>query len=288
MSKVDAILAFTDTMSGDELASYALRLEELGYDALWLPDLVGRELYATAAFVLGRTSRIRVATGIANVYARDALSTAQAARTLAELYDGRFILGLGVSHPQAAKIHGQEWIAPARKLRSYLEAIHAATPRSPEPAHPAPIYIAAHGPKLLALARELADGANTYLMPPAHTEAARATLGPEKALHVVLPCCMSDDFERARETARRGVRMYLQLPAYHRQWQEYGFGPDDWAGAGSDRLVESLVACGDADAIHRRIDEHIDAGATAVKILPYNPDGRAPDWKLLEAFAPAA
>jgi hypothetical protein len=82
--------------------------------------------------------------------------------------------------------------------------------------------------------------------------------------------------------------MYLQLPAYHRQWQKYGFGPDDWAGAGSDRLVESLVACGDAEAIRRRIDSHIDAGATAIKILPHNPSGRGPDWKLLEAFAPGS
>jgi probable F420-dependent oxidoreductase len=198
-------------------------LEGLGYEELWLPDLFGRELFAIAGFVLSETQTLRVATGVANVYARDALSAAQGARTLAELYGGRFVLGLGVSHPQAAEARGHEWISPVRKLRRYLEEIAAAEIRTPEPVGAAPIYIAAHGPLLLGVAAELADGANTYLMPPEHTKEARQILGPDKTLNVVLPCCLCEDPEHARKTGRKGLAMYMALAAYHRQWKRFGF-----------------------------------------------------------------
>jgi probable F420-dependent oxidoreductase len=282
------VLAFTDRLHRDELVAVALRLEELGYGAIWLPDLFGREIFVTASFLLAQTSRIRVATGIAHVYARDAISTAQAARTLAELYDGRFILGLGVSHPQAAEARGHTWIPPVRKLRSYLRDIAAASVRSPEPARIAPIYIAAHGPKLLELAATSADGANTYLMPPEHTRRAREILGSDKALNVVLPCCLCPDEERARQVGRKGLAMYLGLPAYQRQWARFGLADADLEGGGSDRLVDSLVAWGNEAAIRERIAAHRDAGASQIEILPLNPDPKpvGPHWELLETLAP--
>jgi probable F420-dependent oxidoreductase len=275
-------------MSPAELAAHALRLEELGYDALWLPDLFGREIFVTAGFVLAHTTRLRVATGIANVYARDAMSAAQGARTLAELYGGRFILGLGVSHPHAAEMRGHTWISPVLKLRAYLEDIAVANVRSPEPSRAAPVYIAAHGPKLLGLAANSADGANTYLMPPEHTRQARIILRQDKALNVVLPCCLCQDEERARSIGRKGLSMYLGLPAYQRQWARFGFGEEDLKEGGSDRLIDTLIAWGDEGAIRERIASHMEAGANRIVIIPYNPErmSAGPDWKLLETLAP--
>ena len=288
MGDIDGVVSFTDTMSPSELTAYALRLEELGYGALWIPDLFGREVFATAGFVLAQTSRLKVATGIANVYTRDAMSAAQAARTLADLYGGRFIMGLGVSHPEAAEIRGYEWIPPVRKLRTYLEGIAKAPLRSPEPSQAAPIYIAAHGPKLLALAATSADGANTYLMPPEHTRQAREILGSDKALNVVLPCLLCEDEDHARTTARKGLAMYLGLAAYHRVWKRFGFDESDFEGKGSDRLVDAVIAWGSEAAIRERIAAHMQAGATRIEVISYNPDGQGPHWKMLEAFATGA
>jgi len=288
VSGVEGVLTFTDATSPADLVADARRIEALGYDSMWLPDLMGRDVFATAGFLLANTERLRVATGIANVYGRDATSTAQLARTLAELHDGRFILGLGVSHPQSAEMRGHEWIPPARKLGQHLEEMALVRPRSPEPSRAAPIYIAAHGPKLLQLAAEHADGANSYLMPPEHTRAAREILGPDKALNVVLPCCLCEDAERARHVARKGLAIYLALPAYHRQWRRFGLDDGDFDGGASDRLVDTLVAWGDIDTIRGRVESYLDAGATRVLTMPYNPEGRGLHWPLLETLAPAS
>lgn len=288
MQKAFGVLAAVDAMSPSELTDYALRLEELGYDALWLPDVGGREIFSTASFVLSNTTVLRTATGIANVYARDWMTAAQSARTLSELYGGRFILGLGVSHPRSAEKRGVEWLPPLRKLSAYLEGIASAELYSPEPSRPAPVYIAAHGPKLLALAARSADGANTYLMPPRHTKEAREILGTDKDLNVVLPCCLCEDAERARHVGRKGLAIYIGLPAYRRQWTRMGYSEADFENGGSDRLVDEIIAWGDEAALRERIAAHVDAGASQIEILPYNPEGRGPHWKLLEGLAPAA
>jgi probable F420-dependent oxidoreductase len=288
VADIAGVVSFTDGMKPSEVVGYAERLESLGYEELWLPDLFGRELFVTASFLLSQTRRIRVATGIANVYARDPMATAQAARTLGELYDGRFILGLGVSHPHAAEARGHTWIPPVRKLREHLEGMRGAPLRDPGAEARAPVYIAAHGPKLLALAAELADGANTYLMPPDHTREARGILGPDKTLNVVLPCCLCGDLDRARQTASRGLAMYLELDAYRRQWRRFGFGSADFEGGGSQRLLDGLVAHGDESALRSRIADHLAAGASRILLVSHNPEGRGPHWKLLEALSPGA
>jgi len=290
MSGVDGVTYAADAMSPDELITFALRLEELGYEELWLPDLLGRELFGLAGFVLAKTTRLRVATGIANVYGRDAMSMAQGARTLAELYDGRFVLGLGVSHPLVAKMRGHQWLPPVVKLRTYLQEIAGSSIRSPEPGRAAPIYIAAHGPGLLRLAATSADGANTYLMPPEHTRQARELLGPDKVLNIVLPCCLCADPVLARRVGRKGLSMYMGLPAYQRQWKPLGFDDEDFEDGGSDRLIDALLAWGDEESIRARIGSHVDAGASRIKIVAYNPEqrGALPHWRLLEALAPGS
>jgi probable F420-dependent oxidoreductase len=263
------LLCSTDHLPAPELAALALEVERLGYESLWVPEIFGREPLATAGFLIAKTTRIGVATGIANVYARDAVAAAQARRTLAELSGGRFTLGLGVSHPQIAAARGHEWIAPVPKVRAYLEAMERAQAQSPAPAVPAPVVIAGHGPRLLALAAERADGAHTYLVTPEHSKRARAILGPEKSLRVVLPFLVESDPARAYAAARAGLAIYLQFPAYHRLWGSLGLADSDWAGGqASDRLIDAVTACGPAERVRARAREYLDAGASQILLSP--------------------
>jgi probable F420-dependent oxidoreductase len=281
-----SVIFFTDGLEAASLESFALRLESLGYESLWVPEFFGREPFSTASFLLARTTRLTVATGIANVYARDALVTAQARHALAELSGGRFVLGLGVSHPPMAEAHGIPWQPPLRKMTEYLDTLEKTQVAAPPPAAPAPIWIAAHGPRLLGLVSARADGANTYLMPPAHTREARRIIGAEKRLNVVVPSCLTTDATRAREVARKALRIYLPLPAYRRQWSEWGFDEADFENGGSDRLIDSLVAWGSEDQIRARMEAHREAGASHIVVSPLGADGAGPAWPLLEALAP--
>lgn len=287
MSGALGVIAFTEGMERKELREYGQRLESLGYQSVWIPELAGREPVATCAYLVG--------SGILNVHVRDATATAQARHTLAELSEGRFLLGLGVSHPFLVEARGHEWVMPVPKMRAYLEGIAAAQVDAPPPNRPAPIYLAAHGPKLLALARERADGAFLYLMPPERIAEARAILGPDRELLAVVRCCLCDDPDRARRAGREALRFYISLPPYQRAWSELGLDERDFAGEGSDRLIDTALAWGDATAIRSRIQAYFDAGATQVLIGPTDPGeravsgraaGYAVDWKLLEALAP--
>ena len=290
MSSIGGVIVPADTMRPGDLVEYVQRLESLGYDSVWIPDMFGREIYVTCGYLLDNTTTIKVASGIAHVYGRDAIASAQAARTLAELSGGRFIHGLGISHPPAAELRGLTWEPPISKMRDYLVAMKAQmrggllhTPADP-PA--VPVYLAAHGPQMMRVAADLADGANTYMQPPEHTHESRVTLGPDKVLNVVLPCVLNTDPEVARGAARRALSIYLPLPAYQRQWAANGFDERDWAGTGSDRLVDAFVAWGDADTILERVTAHRDAGADQILLGASQPDRSGPPWDLLEALAP--
>jgi probable F420-dependent oxidoreductase len=286
MKNAPSIIAYTDGLAVHELDEFARRIEGLAYDSLWVTEFTGRDPYTTAAHILARTERLVVATGIANVYSHDAIVAAQNRQTLAELSGGRFVLGLGVSHPPMAALHQLEWLPPLRKMREYLETLEATRVDSPPGPEPAPIWLAANGPRLLELVAQRLDGANTYLLPPAHTRRAREILGPDKRLNVVLPCCLCEDAERARKLARRALAIYLPLPAYQKEWLNWGFEASDWADAGSDRLIDTLVAWGDESAIRARSGEYEAAGASHIAVSAYNPEGTGPHWKLLEALAP--
>lgn len=274
------IISLTDGQSREQLSSFVGQIEALGYGSIWLPELLGREPFSTAGWLLAKTSRLTVATGIANVYARDAMAAAQSAQTLAELSAGRFAMGFGVSHPHFAERRGHEWIKPGPKMRSYLEAIRATQVESVAPEAPAPIYIAAHGPVLLRTAAELADGALGYLMPAAHGEVAKGTLR-EKPLLSVLPFCIDDDRERALAAAKKGLSMYMPLPAYHRAWSRYGLDPDD-----STALVDAIGAFGDAEHVRKTIHRFRDGGSDRIILSPFHGDRSRGDSRLtrLEAL----
>ena len=290
-------IQFTESMDVTALESFALRLEELSFDTLWLPELFGRDPIGLAGYLIALTKRMNIGIGIANIYVRDYVCAAQIRQTLAELSGGRFILGLGVSHPTLIEPRGHEFLPPTKALGDYLKGIHATTPISPAPDEPAPIICAAHGPKLLEVVSNHADGAFCLNQPPEHTAWAREIVGPDKKLCVVVRPCFETNPERARAHARNALAFYLPLPAYHRTWKRAGFSDADFENGGSDKLIDTLIAWGDVDKIKADIQRHIDAGASDICLYPINPNevigddqagGLEPDWNVLEALGPAS
>jgi probable F420-dependent oxidoreductase len=269
LGTVGAWLTLLGLRSAREERAAAAEIERLGYPALWFGETpVNKEAFVHAGILLAATERIAVATGIASIYARDAAAANAAGNALAEAHDGRFVLGLGVSHAPAVAQRGHDYGKPVTEMRRYLDALDAADYRAPAPAHPAPVVIAALRRRMLELARDRTHGAHPYLVTPAHTARARETLGPGPVLAPEQGVVLETDPDRARAVAREHLTAYLQLPNYTNSWREDGFGDDDFADGGSDRLVDALIAWGDADAISARVRAHHDAGADHVCIQP--------------------
>jgi probable F420-dependent oxidoreductase len=285
------VWAFTDDMTAADAASFAARIEQWGYGALWLPEGYGRNVFVHAAFLLARTTRLTVATGIANLYARDAMASAGARGALAEQSGGRFLLGLGVSHALVVEgVRGQKYNKPLATMRTYLEAMKQAPYAAPAPAEPPKTVIAALGPKMLELAATHADGAHPYNVTPEHTAQARAILGPDKLLCPEQMVLLEPDPSTARAICRARLAMYLRLPNYCDNWRRLGFDDTDLAGSGSDRLIDAVIAWGDEAAIRSRIQAHWDAGADHVCIqsLPREEGHHLEaDEKIFELLAPA-
>lgn len=243
----------------------ARELESLGFRTLWIPEGLGREVFTHAALLLAATERLIVATGIANVWARDAMAMANAQRTLAEAYPGRFLLGMGVSHaPLVAGLRGHDYQRPLSFLRRYLDAMDAAPFMGVSPPEPPPRVLASLYPKSLELARERAWGSHPYFVPPEHTARARGILGPGKLLAPEQMVCLETDAGTARAAARQAMQMYLGLPNYVNNLLTLGFTAEDVANGGSDRLVDAIVAWGPMESIVARVKAHHDAGADHV------------------------
>jgi probable F420-dependent oxidoreductase len=279
---------FTDTLGAADALAFAQRLERWGYHSLWIPEAVGRDPFAHAAWLLSGTRRLVVATGIASIYARDPNAMQAAQKTVAEQSGGRFLLGLGVSHaPMVEGVRGHAYGPPVASMRAYLERMRAAPYMAPAPAEPPPIVLAALGPKMLALAAELTQGAHPYNVNPEHTARARRIMGKDAWICVEQKVVLERDAARARATARASLQFYMALPNYANNWKRLGFSDSDIAGGGSDKLIDALVAWGDEEALRRRVQEHLEAGATQVCIQPLTPPGtRAPDERAFEALAP--
>ncbi|KOG40485.1 LLM class F420-dependent oxidoreductase [Streptomyces decoyicus] len=252
----------------------AAEIERLGYGALWLGEgPAAKEAFSHAGLLLAATERITLATGIANIWARDAAAANGAAHTLAEAYDGRFLLGLGASHAPIVNLRGHAYAKPFAAMREYLDAMDAAPYEGPV-ADPAPARVlAALGPKMLELARDRTAGAHPYFVTPEHTARAREILGTGPLLAPEQAVLLESDPATARSLAREHhTRFYLELPNYTGNLRRLGFGDEDFAGGGSDRLVDAIVAWGDVDAVRRRVQEHHDAGADHVAIQPLATD----------------
>ncbi|MDB6083231.1 MAG: hypothetical protein JWN43_1112 [Gammaproteobacteria bacterium] len=282
------VWAGIDSLSAAGTAALARRIEDWGYGALWTPEAVGREAFSSAAWLLANTSRLIIASGIANIYARDAFSAAAAQKGLNEQSGGRFLLGLGVSHvPLVEGVRQHQYGKPVATMRTYLQAMAASRYQAVAPASPPKTVLAALGPKMLELSAELADGAHPYHVTPEHTAQARAILGPGKLLCVEQAAILETNAAQARAIAREFLSIYMGLPNYVNNWLRMGFTDADVAGGGSDRLVDAVVVWGGEKAIRTRIDAHRQAGADHVCIQPVGEAGRI-DERLLGLLAPAA
>jgi probable F420-dependent oxidoreductase len=260
-----------DFSAADDVREAAREVEGLGYGALWTGEAIGREVLTAAQLVLAATSSLIVATGIANIWARDALAMAAGQLALGEAYPDRFILGIGVSHKPLLDVRGEDYRKPLAFMRDYLDGMDHGYDvyRAVAPATRPPRLLAALGPKMLELARDSADGAHTYFVPPEHTARAREILGPDKLLVPEQVAVLSTDPVVAREIARRHTTSYLRLPNYTANLERVGFEPSEFADGGNDRLVDTICAWGTVDAIAERVRAHLDAGAdhVAVQVL---------------------
>jgi len=265
----------------------AAELDELGFGALWIPEAVGREPISHAAVLLDATERIVVATGVAVIFNRAPSAAAAAQRLLADDSGGRFLLGLGVSH--AAMIEGmlgQVWDKPLARMRDYLDAMDDAFTVSPAPTEDPPRVLSALGPRMLELAATRAWGALTYFVPVEHTIEARGLVGDGPMLLVEQAVVLEADADVARAIGRKHMSIYLTLPNYVNNLRRLGWGDEDLAGGGSDKLVDAVVAWGGVDAVCARVAAHHDAGADHVCIQVLGPDATAlplEQWRALAA-----
>jgi probable F420-dependent oxidoreductase len=280
-----------DAMDAAAAAEFARQVEGWGYAALWLPESRGRNALVHSAWLLARTEKLVVATGIANIYARDPMAMANGQKALAEASGGRFLLGVGVSHrPMVEGVRGHTYRKPVATMRAYLEAMKNAPYAAPSPPEPPPVILAAIGPKMLALAGERADGAHPYNTTAEHTEKAREILGPGKLLCPEVWVLLESDAAQARRAAREALSRYMVLENYVQGWRYQGFAEADLAGGGSDRFIDAMVAWGGERAIRARIEAHFAAGADHVCIQPIHPEGtRQPvEETILRLLAPAS
>jgi probable F420-dependent oxidoreductase len=277
-----------DTLAAADARAFARRVDELGYGTLWVPETVGREPFTFLGMLSGEVQRASLGTSIVSIWGHDAQATRMAAETLAEATGGRFILGLGVSHPHlAAKLRGHEFERPLTRMRAYLAAYRAAIYRGPTAASGSPrILVAALRDRMTDLAAIDADGAFPYLVTAERVAWSRARLdaatgGSRPLLAVTLPVAL----DGGRDAARAYLKPYLRTPTYHASWELQGFSADDWEAPGSDRLVDAMVAVGSAGEAHRRIVELHHAGADHVAIIPVAPDGTTEHRPTLELLA---
>ena len=277
-----------DSVPSSRGAEFAAEAEELGYGAIWYPEAVGRDPFVKAILLLQATTSIKVATGIANIYARDPMTTANAQRTIEEAFPGRFLLGLGVSHAHLVQdIRKHDYSRPLSYMREYLARMGEALFFAHGPADLPEMVLAALGPRMLQLSAEATAGAHPYFVPPEHTAIAREVMGPDAALYPEQMAVLDTDAGAARVVARKNMAMYLQMPNYINNLRRLGFEQSDIdggpGGGPSDRLVDAIVVWGTPGQIAARVQEHLDAGAdhVGVQVLADGPDATVEGWRTL-------
>ena len=256
-----------DALSTTAAKQAAQHIESLGFGALWVAEAVGRDPFVSSAVLLGATTKLSVATGIANIYARDPMTMVAGQKTVAEAFPDRFLLGLGVSHGHlVAGLRKHDYSKPFSHMVDYLDRMDASRFMAQGPEHDPGRLLAALGPKMLELSASKANGAHPYFTTPEHTATARATLGADALLAPEQMVVLSTDPVEARRIARGGMKIYLGLPNYWNNLLRLGFTEDDRADGGSDRLVDAIVAWGTDAQIGARVGEHVEAGADHVCI----------------------
>jgi probable F420-dependent oxidoreductase len=259
------------TAPASVIRAAAMELEHAGYGAAWLHE-GGRDAFVGAAIVLAATGSMVAGTSIVSIWRHEPEQMADAARTLGEAFAGRFVLGIGVGHRGARSWHGRTYRQPLSDLAEYLDAVDRAGWFSARPETPVPRVIGALGPRGLALARARSRGAIPYLVPVSYTRAARDALGHDPVLAVQQAIVLGQRTARARELAHEHVRQYLPFPNYRNNLLRCGFDERELAGDGSERLIDALVAIGDADEVAARVHAHLEGGADHVCVDPLGRD----------------
>ncbi len=254
-----------DALPTPEARRAAQVVEELGFGALWVAEAVGRDPFVSASILLQATSTLSLATGIANIYARDPMTMVAGQKTLAEAFPGRFLLGLGVSHGHlVAGVRKHDYSKPYSYMVEYLDRMDKALFMARAADDDGGRVLAALGPKMLELSATRANGAHPYFTTPEHTAIAREALGSDALLAPEQMVVLSTDPDEARRIGRAGMKIYLGLPNYWNNLARLGFTDDDRADGGSDRLVDAIVAWGTPSQIAERVAQHHAAGADHV------------------------
>ena len=248
---------------GIQRAGEAARLaEQLGYGTWWVG---GSPRVPDIRPILDATSTLVAATGILNIWGNDPGQTAAADAALRADFPGRFMLGIGIGHPEATS----DYRRPLATMRAFLDGLDA----SPSPPPADERCLAALGSKMLDLAGERTAGTHPYFVPVEHTRLARQRLGPGKLVAPEVACVVDTDPVRARALARRYAQTYLGLRNYTQNLLGFGFTEADLAGGGSDRLIDAIIPQGSAGQIAGFVHEHLDAGADHVCLQPLGEQG---------------
>ena len=284
-----------DRLAAADVIAFAQSAEDAGYDTFWTQETAGRDPFALLGHLAAQTRRIGLGVGIAIIYGRDPVAMKSGAATVHELSGGRMILGLGASHRDTvSEVRGHDYQPPLTAMRDYLAAYEAVAFRGPAPNGQPPLLLAALRPRMLALAGTAADGAFPYLVPASYLPGARRTLDtaakdagrPRPTLVVSLACLLETDPYAARRAAHRYLDRYLSLPNYLANLRSAGFSDAELTKPGADRLVDELVAWGDAAMIRARLRLMLDAGADQVALIPLTAEGLHADHATMEALAP--
>jgi probable F420-dependent oxidoreductase len=264
-----------------ESASAAAELDELGFTALWIPD-VGGPVFDSVQRLLAATERTVIATGILNLWMHSPSDVAESYAALTDEHGDRFLLGIGVSHaPLIDAGEPGRYRKPLAATATFLDGLDAA----PRPVPTERRVLAALGPKMLALSAERARGAHPYLVTPDHTASAREILGAGPLLLPEQTVILCDSADEARRIGTNMLRSYLSMPNYANNMLRLGFSEEDVTQV-SDRLFDAIIAWGDEDAIMRRIAEHRAAGADHVCVQVLLADPRAfprAEWRRIAA-----
>ncbi|MEQ3551487.1 LLM class F420-dependent oxidoreductase [Pseudonocardia nematodicida] len=232
----------------------AREIESLGFGTVWIGGSPPGDLQL-AEDMLDATGSLVVATGIVNMWSTPADEVAPSYERVAGKHPDRFLLGVGVGHPEATS----DYTRPYATVVEYLDRLDALD---------VPVQgrvLAALGPKVLDLARDRTAGAHPYLTTPEHTRSARERLGPGSLLAPEHKVVLDDDPVAARTLGRPAVeKPYLGLRNYTTNLRRLGWSDEDIADGGSDALIDALVAHGSAEQVAARLTEHLDAGADHV------------------------
>lgn len=240
------------------------RIEEMGFRTVWVPEAVGREPFASTSMLLSASKKLILATGIASLHARTAMTMQAGWKTVTEAFPDRFVLGIGVSHqPMVEGVHGNAYDKPYSTMVKYLDAMDRGLFFGAAPTTEPRRMLAALGPKMLKLAAERSMGAHPYFVPVEHTVIARETLGPDALLAPEQVVIFETDPAKARQIARQYMSTYLALPNYTNNLRRLGWAEDDITGA-SDKLVDAICAWGTTEQAVARVKAHLDAGANHV------------------------